>query len=50
MGVPRSPPPYGAARTLTVRVASTILNNYLKTLFLALLGLLAIGLVILDMR
>jgi hypothetical protein len=33
-----------------VRVASTILNNYLKTLFLALLGLLAIGLVILDMR
>jgi hypothetical protein len=33
-----------------VRVASTILNNYLKTLFLALFGLLAIGLVILDMR
>ena len=33
-----------------VSVASTILNNYLKTLFLALLGLLAIGLVILDMR
>jgi hypothetical protein len=28
-----------------VRVASTILNNYRKTLFLALLGLLAIGLV-----
>jgi len=33
-----------------VRVASTILNNYIKTLFLALLGLLAIGFVILDMR
>jgi hypothetical protein len=33
-----------------VRVASTILNNYLKTLFVALFGLLAIGLVILDMR
>jgi hypothetical protein len=33
-----------------VRVASIILDNYLKTLFLALLGLLAIGLVILDMR
>jgi hypothetical protein len=33
-----------------VRVASTILNNYLKALFLALLGLLAIGLVIRDMR
>jgi hypothetical protein len=26
------------------------LNNHLKTLFVALLGLLAIGLVILDMR
>ncbi len=33
-----------------VRVASTIMNNYLKTFFLALLGLLAIGLVVLDMR
>jgi hypothetical protein len=43
-------PPWLQAGTDRVRVASTILNNYLKTLFLALLGLLAIGLVILDMR
>jgi hypothetical protein len=43
-------PPWLQAGMDRVRVASTILNNYLKTLFLALLGLLAIGLVILDMR
>jgi hypothetical protein len=43
-------PPWLQAGMDRVRVASTILNNYLKTLFLALLGLLAIGLVILDLR
>jgi hypothetical protein len=43
-------PPWLQAGMDRVRVASTILNNYLKTLFVALLGLLAIGLVILDMR
>jgi hypothetical protein len=43
-------PPWLQAGMDRVRVASTILNNYLKTLFLALLGLLAIGLLILDMR
>jgi hypothetical protein len=43
-------PPWLQAGMDRVRVASTVLNNYLKTLFLALLGLLAIGLVILDMR
>jgi len=43
-------PPWLQAGMDRVRVASTILNNYLKTLFLALLGLLAIWLVILDMR
>ena len=43
----RRPPWLQADR---VKVASIILNNYLKTVFLALLGLLAIGLVILDMR
>jgi hypothetical protein len=43
-------PPWLQAGLDRVRVASTVLNNYLKTLFLALLGLLAIWLVILDMR
>jgi hypothetical protein len=43
-------PPWLQSGMDRVRVASTILNNYLKTIFLALLGLLAIGLVILDMR
>jgi hypothetical protein len=47
---PRDRPPWLQAGMDRVRVASTILNNYLKTLFLALLGLLAIGLVILDIR
>jgi hypothetical protein len=49
MEFPESPP-WLQAGVDRVRVASTILNNYLKTFFLALLGLLAIGLVILDMR
>jgi hypothetical protein len=43
-------PPWLQAGMDRVRVASTILNNYLKSLFLALFGLLALGLVILDMR
>ncbi len=43
-------PPWLQAGMDRVRVASTILNNYLKALFLALLGLLAFGLVILDIR
>jgi hypothetical protein len=43
-------PPWLQAGLDRVRVASTVLNSYLKTLFLALLGLLAIWLVILDMR
>jgi hypothetical protein len=43
-------PPWLQAGMDRVRVASTILNNYLKTLFLALLGLLAIGLLILGIR
>jgi hypothetical protein len=43
-------PPWLQAGMDRVKVASIILNNYLKTVFLALLGLLAIGLVILDMR
>ena len=43
-------PPWLQAGLDRVRVASTVLNKYLKTLFLALLGLLAIWLVILDMR
>jgi len=43
-------PPWLQAGMDHVRVASVILNNYLKTLFLSLLGLLAIRLVILDMR